>query len=109
MAKTIVEEHVSDPNNMRLFQQSRAVLEAAENLAQLMEEKGVSRTELARRLGRSKSWVTQMLDGRSNKTLRTIADAFAVLGQEYHSSHRPIQIAGASCDRIKAAARELRS
>lgn len=47
-------------------------------------------------LGKSKGWVTQLLDGEANKTIRTIADAFAVLGQEYCSFYRPIRI-GSQC------------
>jgi hypothetical protein len=92
MKKTLVEKYVENPVHMRLFQQERAIYEATELLERVMRETGVSRTELARRLGRSKGWVTQLLDGEANKTIRTVADAFAVLGREYHSSQRPIQI-----------------
>jgi transcriptional regulator with XRE-family HTH domain len=77
---------------MRLFQQERAIYEATELLEDVMRETGVTRTELAKRLGKSKGWVTQLLDGEANKTIRTIADAFAVLGREFHCSQRPIQI-----------------
>jgi transcriptional regulator with XRE-family HTH domain len=92
MTKTLVEEFVANPENMRLFQQERAIYEVTEVLEALMSELGVSRSELARRLGKTKGWVTQLLDGEANKTVRTVADAFAVLGYEYRSFHRPIQI-----------------
>ncbi len=92
MTKTLVEQYVENPVHMRLFQQERAIYEATELLEDVMRETGVTRTELAKRLGKSKGWVTQLLDGEANKTIRTIADAFAVLGREYHSSQRPIQI-----------------
>ncbi|MCI0421076.1 MAG: hypothetical protein L0312_17925, partial [Acidobacteria bacterium] len=58
----------------------------------VMKEEGVTRSALAKRLGRSKGWVTQLLDGQANKTIRTVADVFAVLGREYRSFQRPIQI-----------------
>src|SRR6266481_4861340 len=92
MKKTLVEKYVEDPIHMRLYQQERAIYEVTELLESLMEEVGVSRSELARRLGKSKGWVTQLLDGEANKTVRTVADAFAVLGREYHSFQSPIRI-----------------
>ena len=93
MAKTLVEAYVEDPVQMRLFQQERSIYEVTELIESLMKAQNVSRSELAARLGKTKGWVTQLLDGEANKTLRTIADAFAVLGHEYRASSRPIQIA----------------
>lgn len=92
MKKTLVEKYVEKPEHMRLFQQERAIYEVTELLESTMRETGVSRSELARKLGRSKGWITQLLDGEANKTIRTVADAFAVLGCEYHSSQGPIMI-----------------
>ena len=37
-----------------------------------MEAKSVSRAELARRLGRSRAWVTQLFDTNANPTLETM-------------------------------------
>jgi hypothetical protein len=92
MEKTLVEKYVADPLHMRLYQQERAIYEVTEKLEELMRERNVSRAELARLLKKSKGWVTQLLDGQANKTIRTVADVFAVLGFELHCSHRPIQI-----------------
>lgn len=92
MAKTLVEQYVEDPSHMRLYQQERAIYEVTELIESVMDEKGVSRADLARKLGKSRGWVTQLLDGEANKTIRTIADVLAVLGREYRSFQRPIQI-----------------
>ncbi len=92
MKKTLVEQYVENPVHMRLFQQERAIYEVTELLENLMRETGVTRTELARRLGRTKGWVTQLLDEEANKTIRTVADAFAVLGREYRSFYCPIRV-----------------
>jgi len=94
--KTLVERYLEDPNRMRVFQQERAIYEVTELLEATMAELGVKRTELAKRLGKTKGWVTQLLDGEANKTIRTVADVFAVLGREYHSAQCPIQIGNAS-------------
>ncbi|HBI44130.1 MAG TPA: hypothetical protein DDY78_14950 [Planctomycetales bacterium] len=96
MTKTLVERYVEDPDHMRLFQQERAIYEATELLESTMAELEVTRTDLAKLLGKSKGWITQLLDGESNKTIRTVADAFAVLGREYCSFQRPIRIGNQS-------------
>lgn len=69
---------------MRLHQQERAILEVTETVCRLMAEQGVSRSELARRLGKSKSYVTQLLDGEANMTVRTISDVFVALERAVH-------------------------
>lgn len=92
MKKTLLERFVEDPKNRRLFLQERSILEVTELIEARLRELGINRSELARKLGKTKGWVTQLLDGEANKTIRTVADVFAVLGFEYHSSTRPIQI-----------------
>jgi transcriptional regulator with XRE-family HTH domain len=63
----------------RLYEQERAILEVTELISKLMERQNVSKSELARRLGKSKAYVTQLLGGRTNMTLRTISDVLFVL------------------------------
>lgn len=55
------------------------MVDATELLARVMEVRGTKRSELAAKLGRSKSYVTQMLRGNQNLTLKTLADVFCVL------------------------------
>lgn len=90
MTKTLFDEYVSDPLNMRAFQQERAIFQVTSLIEDTMEREGISRAALAKRLGTQKSRVTELLDGEGNKTVRTIADVFAVLGYEYHGHIRPI-------------------
>jgi len=52
-----------------------------------MEERGLDRSDLAKLLGRTKGWVTQLLDGEKNKTIRTVAHAFAVMGAQFETSY----------------------
>lgn len=53
--------------------EERLMLEAAEEIGRLMDEQGVTKAELARRIGRTRGYVTQVLCGRRNMTLRTLA------------------------------------
>jgi transcriptional regulator with XRE-family HTH domain len=92
MTKSLLEEYAEDPTHRRLLLQESAIYEVTELLESVMHELGVTRSELATRLGKSRGWVTQLLDGEANKTIRTVADAFAVLGREYRSFQTPIQI-----------------
>ena len=83
--KTAVQEFVdSDREAMKLFQQERAILEATELICEIMAAEQVSRTELAKRLGKTKGYVTQLLDGQANMTIRTMSDIFLVLGRTLH-------------------------
>ncbi len=80
---------VSAPQEQRLYQQEKLIFEATELISRIMEVEGLSRAQLAGRLGRSKAFVTQTLGGKSNMTLRTLADFIWALGYtvELSSSH----------------------
>ena len=58
----------------RLLEQELLLVSAAELISDRMQEKKVSRSELAEQIGKSKSFVTQILRGQHNMTLRTLAD-----------------------------------
>ena len=83
MAKTLVEQFVDSMEGMRSFQQEAAIYEITELIEERLRNLGISRSELATKLGKTKGWVTQLLDGESNKTIRTVADVFAVLRYFY--------------------------
>ena len=65
---------------LRLVEQETLIFEATEMLSELMEGDGVSRKELAEKLGRSKAFVTQILAGDRNMTLRTLSGFAFALG-----------------------------
>jgi transcriptional regulator with XRE-family HTH domain len=74
------DQFVEAPSKRRLLEQESLILEAAELLSMLMASEGVTKTELARRLGRSKAYLTQVLRGTTNLTLRTLADLGLAIG-----------------------------
>ncbi len=81
MAKAYIGKALSTPQDERLFQQERTILEITELIAERMHEAGVTKAELARRLDKSRAYVTRLLDGRTNMTIRTISDVLHVLGE----------------------------
>ncbi len=89
-AETLTEKLTKTADGMRLYQQERAILEVTELLCQLMDEQEVSRSELATRLDRTKGYITQLLDGRANMTVRTISDVFTALNRAVHFQEGPV-------------------
>ncbi len=58
----------------RLLKQEELILDVTEMLCRVMIENEISRSELAERLGKSRAYVTQLLSGGRNLTLRTLSD-----------------------------------
>ncbi len=82
MASTLIDRLSETPEDRKLLQREMAILEVTEFICEVMEEDGVSRAELARRLGTSPANVSQVLDGERNMTISTISDIFFHLNRE---------------------------
>lgn len=59
-----------------------SIIDFTEDLCRWMEEKGVSRAELARRIGTSPAYVTKILRGNSNFTLSSMVRIAMALESE---------------------------
>ncbi|HYB91384.1 MAG TPA: helix-turn-helix transcriptional regulator [Candidatus Binataceae bacterium] len=70
----------SSAESRRLLNQEKLILEVTEALSQAIEERGLTRSEVARRLGKTKGFVSQLLAGGRNLTLRTVADVADAIG-----------------------------
>ena len=79
MANSVIDD-MNDPEFRKLLAQEELILEVTETICELLENEKVSRKELADRLGKSKGFISQLLNGGRNLTLRTVADNFHVLG-----------------------------
>lgn len=80
--KTQFEDLMKDPGFRKAFSLEKATLDAAELIAKLMDDKDMSKADLARHLGKSRAWVTQLLSGKENLTVRTLAEILYALGYE---------------------------
>jgi len=58
----------------------KLILEVTEALSEAIEKRGLTRSEVARRLGKTKGFVSQLLAGGRNLTLRTVADIADAIG-----------------------------
>jgi transcriptional regulator with XRE-family HTH domain len=74
MSDTYSEFRSGGREEARLLAQEELILEVTETLCERIQSLGITRTEVARRLGKSPGFVTQLLNGGRNLTLRTLAD-----------------------------------
>ena len=62
------------------YQFESIVVDLTEEICEIMVAQGVTRAELARRLNKSRAYVTKILRGDQNLTLRTVVDVLWELG-----------------------------
>lgn len=79
-----------DRDYRRLVEQETLILRATEIISELIEENGGTRKDLAEKLERSKGFVTQILSGKRNMTLRTLADFAFALDHEIEIRVNPL-------------------
>lgn len=72
----------TDLAGMRLEKQEQLLFDATELISRAMVQQNVSKSELAKRIGKSKAYVTQVLGGQTNMTLRTLSDLADALGYD---------------------------
>lgn len=80
------QEH--EPDLDILEEAALAMAQAA--LQNAINRSGISRAELARRLNRPPSFITRMLSGNHNLTVKTMARALAACGREIRFSSEPL-------------------
>ncbi len=70
------------------FQKELAILEFTEELSRVMRAAGVTRTELAHRIGSSQAYVSRVLNGGANFTLGSMTKLASGLGLELKTAPR---------------------
>jgi len=75
------DEHFDFPEvSEREMACERLIFNTTEDLLLAMQDANISRSELAKKLGKSKAHVCQLLDGSRNMTLKTLSDMAYALG-----------------------------
>ena len=89
-----------DAENRRIFEQESLATEATELISGLMEAGHVTKADLARKIGKSKAFVTQLLGGSRNMTMHTLADLAFALGHRIDLEAKRLSPAvGTDCSR----------
>lgn len=68
-----------------------AIAAAQSTIYNAMEAAGISKSELARRMGCNRSLITRILTGSHNLTVRTMARSLAACGFEMRCHYVPIE------------------
>lgn len=89
--RTAYGEFVADAQRRRLLERESLSFEATELISKLMEEQKISKSALATLLGKSRAYVTQILNGSRNMTLHTAADVAFALGHRIGLRSVPLQ------------------
>jgi predicted XRE-type DNA-binding protein len=67
-------QHLSDDESRRVFAQEMAIMAATVAVANAVKMSKISQAELAKRIGKTAGYVSQVLSGSRNVTMRTLAD-----------------------------------
>src|SRR5258708_5139887 len=66
--------HLPNPNDQREYAQERCVVAVTEALHDAMEDAGLTQADVAEKLGRTRGYVSRVLNGAHNMTLYTLGD-----------------------------------
>ena len=80
--------HSTEDGRM-LLQQEDILIQVTEGISRLMNVQGVSKSELAERLNVSPAFITKLLRGSNNFTLRKMSDVFFKLGYAPNINIKP--------------------
>lgn len=73
-----IKRQTATPEARRRYEEERLILWTTEAIWKAMDEQGLTRAEMAEKLGTSRANITQLLSGSRNMTLRSLASlAFA--------------------------------
>ncbi len=86
------------PENRRFVQKN---LDIVEQIVSILDARGMSQRELAKRLGKSEAEVSRMLSGLHNLTLKTIAKLEAALEEDIITTPQKAQEQGYTIKRAK--------
>jgi transcriptional regulator with XRE-family HTH domain len=79
---TLYEEYLKDPEFARIMSQENLIMDVTENFCEILDKEGLNRTTLAKIMGKTRGYISQLLNGGKNITLRSLADIAYALG--YH-------------------------
>ena len=95
----------TDKKLLAIRQQEELIVQVTELISVAMERQGLTKADLAARLGKSRPFVTQVLSGDANMTLKTAADLFTALGLELHVGYRKLDHPAAPIDSSRTVAK----
>ena len=83
-----LKEWENDPE----YQTELLILEINDLICDLMQQQNVTRSELARRIGTNRSYITRLLNGYSNINMKTLVKIAAALGASVEINFVPASL-----------------
>lgn len=77
---TKFDELMANPEFRKAFAIEGAIADASQLICDLLESKNMKQADLARLLGKTPAYVSQLLSGKTNVTLKTLAEVAYELG-----------------------------
>jgi transcriptional regulator with XRE-family HTH domain len=90
MVKNFIQKLMSDEEGRKLYFREDLIFEITEAICKAMKEKQVTKSELSRLAGVSKSNITQLLSGDQNMRLTTVSDLLYALDSKLQVIAVPI-------------------
>ena len=78
--KTLYNEYMKEEEFERLMAQEDLIMEVTESFCEILNVKGMKRSSLAKTMGKTKGYISQILNGGRNITLRSLSDIAFSLG-----------------------------
>lgn len=78
--KTLFDEFREDEEFGRLMLQEELIMEVTESFCQILEEENIKKVSLAEKMSKTKSYISQLLNGGKNLTLRSMCNVAYYLG-----------------------------
>jgi transcriptional regulator with XRE-family HTH domain len=80
-----------DEKLKKLYLEELLILNIANIVSELMEKQKITKADLARHIGCSKGYITQVLDGTKNLTLKTVSNLLFELGYSLSVTTNPVK------------------
>ncbi len=74
------EELMLDPEYRKLYAVEGLIADTAQLIWDLLEQRNMKQADLARMLNKTPAFVSQLLNGKANMTVRTLAEVLYALG-----------------------------
>jgi transcriptional regulator with XRE-family HTH domain len=82
------------PEERREYEAATLRFTAAAHIQNYLDNAGLQAKDLARRVGKSRAWISKLLSGRQNATLDTLSDAAWALGARWQIDLIPAERTG---------------
>lgn len=78
--ETLYEEFMKEKEFERIMAQEDLIMEVTEGFCEILENENLKRSNLAQLMGKTKGYISQLLNGSRNITLRSLSDIAYYLG-----------------------------